>query len=159
VDSKVLAAILVIAFIVLALGAMALSWWARGKRQQGYAHLVEAPDDLGEVYGSFTGLYLATTPADRPLERIVVRGLGFRERTTVQFTEAGVVFMGDRYLPPWCVTDIGRASYTIDRGVEPDGLSVIHWMLGDDAVASYFRLDDPEGFIAVGTDFMKKAHS
>ena len=110
----------------------------------------------GETFGSFEGLYLATSPADAPLERLVVNGLGFRERTTLQFTEAGIVFMGDRYLPPASITGIGRASWTIDRGVEPNGLSVVNWMLGDDKVDSYFRLDDPEGFITVGTEFMKR---
>lgn len=155
-SNNAISAILVVTLIVLALGAMALGWWARKKRQSGYAHLVEAPAELGEVFGSFEGLYLATTPEEAPLDRIVVNGLGFRERTTLQFTEAGIVFMGDRYLPPTSITSVGRASYTIDRGVEPNGLSVVHWMLGDDAVASYFRLDDPEGFITVGTEFLKK---
>jgi len=156
VDNNTVSAILVITLIVLALGAMALGWWARKKRQSGYAHLVEAPAELGESFGSFEGLYLATTPADAPLERLVVNGLGFRERTTLQFTEAGIVFMGDRYLPTTSITGIGRASWTIDRGVEPNGLSVVNWVLGDDAVDSYFRLDDPEGFITVGTEFMKR---
>ena len=158
-SNNAISAILVVALIVLALGAMALGWWARTKRQSGYAHLVEAPADLGEVFGTFEGLYLATTPADAPLDRIVVNGLGFRERTTLQFTEAGIVFMGDRYLPPTSITGIGRASWTIDRGVEPNGLSVVNWMLGETYVDSYFRLDDPEGFITVGTEFMKRARS
>ena len=156
-DNNTISAILVITLIVLALGAMALGWWGRKKRQQGYAHLVEAPAELGETFGSFEGLYLATTPADAPLERLVVNGLGFRERTTLQFTEAGIVFMDDTYLPTSSITGIGRASWTIDRGVEPNGLSVVNWILGDDHVDSYFRLDDPEGFIAVGTEYMKKA--
>ena len=156
-DNNTISAILVITLIVLALGAMALGWWGRKKRQQGYAHLVEAPAELGETFGSFEGLYLATTPADAPLERLVVNGLGFRERTTLQFTEAGIVFMDDTYLPTNSITGIGRASWTIDRGVEPNGLSVVNWILGDDHVDSYFRLDDPEGFIAVGTEYMKKA--
>jgi len=157
VDNNTISAILVITLIVLALGAMALGWWGRKKRQQGYAHLVEAPAELGETFGSFEGLYLATTPADAPLERLVVNGLGFRERTILQFTEAGIVFMDDTYLPTSSITGIGRASWTIDRGVEPNGLSVVNWILGDDHVDSYFRLDDPEGFIAVGTEYMKKA--
>ena len=156
-DNNSISAILVTTLIVLALGSMALGWWARKKRQSGYAHLVEAPADLGESFGSFEGLYLATTPADAPLERIIVNGLGFRQRTALQFTQAGIVFMGDTYLPTSSITGIGRASWTIDRGVEPNGLSVVNWILGDTNVDSYFRLDDPERFIEVGTEFMKKA--
>jgi hypothetical protein len=148
---------LIIALLVFLFAAMALSWWARKKRQSGYAQLAEAPDDLGETLGAFDGLYLATTPAGEPLNRLVVQGLGFRARTTLQITEVGIVFIGDRYLPRASVTGIGRASYTIDRGVEPNGLSVVSWMLGDEAVDSYFRLDDPEGFITTGAEFMKRA--
>ena len=155
-DNNTISAILVITLIVLALGSMSLGWWARKKRQSGYAHLVEAPADLGETFGVFEGLYLATTPADAPLERLIVNGLGFRERTALKFTDAGIVFMDDRYLPTASITGIGRASWTIDRGVEPNGLSVVNWILGEDSVDSYFRLDDPEGFITVGTEFMKK---
>lgn len=154
---KPLAAAIIVAVLALMLGAMALSWWARKKRQSGYAQLAAVPESLGASFGEFAGLYLATTPVGAPLDRIVVHGLGFRARTTLEFTEQGIVFMGDRYLPVESVTGIGRASYTIDRGVEPDGLSVVSWMLGDDAVESYFRLDDPEGFITVGEDFMKRA--
>lgn len=153
---KVIAGIVIAAIIAFMLGAMALGWWARTKRQSGYAELAEIPADLGAVLGEFEGLYLATTPAEDRLNRIAVRGLGFRARTTLQLTEAGIVFIGDRFLPRESITAIGRASWTIDRGVEPDGLSVVSWMLGDDAVESYFRLDDPEGFIAVGTEFMKR---
>lgn len=152
-----LATVVIILVVVLMLGAMALSWWARKKRQSGYAELAAVPADLGVRLGEFEGLYLATTPAGEPLDRIVVRGLGFRARTTLELTEHGIVFMADRYLPRESVTGIGRASWTIDRGVEPDGLSVISWTLGDASVESYFRLDDPEGFITVGTQFMKKA--
>lgn len=156
-SNNTISAILVVALVILALGSMALGWWARKKRQSGYAQLVEIPAELGEVLGEFEGLYLATTPASNRLDRIAVRGLGFRARTTLQLTEAGIVFIGDRFLPRESITAIGRASWTIDRGVEPDGLSVVSWKLGDDDVESYFRLDDPEGFIATGTDFMKKA--
>ena len=154
---KVIAGIVIAAIIAFMLGAMALGWWARKKRQSGYAELAETPADLGTVLGEFEGLYLATTPASDRLNRIAVRGLGFRARTTLQLTEAGIVFIGDRFLPRESVTAIGRASWTIDRGVEPDGLSVVSWKLGDDDVESYFRLDDPEGFIAVAAEFMKKA--
>ena len=151
-----LAVVIIVAVVVLMLGSMALSWWARTKRQSGYAELAVVPEDPGARLGAFSGLYLATTPAGQPLDRIVVRGLGFRARTTLELTEQGIVFMGDRYLPRESVTAIGRASWTIDRGVEPDGLSVVSWMLGDAAVDSYFRLDDPEGFITGGTQFLKE---
>ena len=41
---------------------------------------------------------------------------------------------------------IRRASWTIDRAVETDGLHLIEWSLGTSAVDSYFRMDEPTGF-------------
>jgi hypothetical protein len=138
---------LIVFFVAVMLGAMALSWWARKKRQSGYAQLAAPPSDLGAELGEFEGLYLATTPAGEPLDRIAVRGLGFRARTTLRITAAGLVFIGDRFIPVENLREVGRASWTIDRGVEPEGLSVVSWTLGEAVLDSYFRLDDPEGFL------------
>ena len=142
-------AAIIVGILVLMLGALALGWWGRAKRQSGFAHLPPVPADLGDVRGEFEGLYLATTPTGDPLNRVVVRGLAYRERTTVTIADAGVVMLGDRFIPTDSITGATRASYTIDRGVEPDGLSVLSWMLGDAELDSYFRLDDPEGFLRV----------
>ena len=106
------------------------------------------PTDLGEPLGEFAGLYVATTPTARPLDRVAVRGLGFRERTTIEVVTEGLVFMGDTFIPRAAISAIGSASWTIDRGVSKDGLSVVSWTLGDVQLDSYFRLDDPQGFLA-----------
>ena len=144
-------ATLVVIFLAVMLGAMALSWWARKKRQSGYAQLEAPPADLGAELGEFAGLYLATTPTGEPLNRIAVRGLGYRARTTLVVSEAGLVFIGDRFIPIASIRAVGRASWTIDRGVEPDGLSVVSWTLGESELDSYFRLDDPEAFLRVAS--------
>ncbi len=154
---KLPAAIIVVAIILVLFGLMWLSWWGRKKAQSGIPALEPVPAELGAQLGTFEGLYLATTPGGDPLNRIAVRGLGFRARTTLEVSEAGFVFIGDRFIPANAVSDVRRASWTIDRGVEPGGLSVVEWRLGDLELDSYFRLDDPEGFIAATTSFMKKA--
>jgi len=152
---KTLSTVIIVIAVAVMLGSMALSWWARGKRQSGYAELVTVPTDLGELLGEFAGLYLASTPTGEPLNRIAVRGLGFRARTTIEVTTAGLVFIADRFVPVANISAIGRASYTIDRGVEPEGLTVISWTLGDAQVESYFRLDDQEGFIRVASSLLE----
>jgi hypothetical protein len=149
---------LVILFMAVMLGAMALSWWARKKRQAGYAELATVPTELGELLGEFAGLYLASTPVGEPLNRIAVRGLGFRARTTIEVFTAGLVFIGDRFVPAATIDGIGRASYTIDRGVEPDGLTVVSWSLGDAHIDSYFRLDDPEGFLRIASTLTRRSN-
>lgn len=145
---RTLSTVIIVVAVAAMLGAMALSWWARAKRQSGYAPLVAVPTDLGEPLGDFAGLYLATTPAGRPLDRVVVRGLGFRARTTIEVVSEGLVFMGDTFIPKIAISEIGSASWTIDRAVSKDGLSVVSWTLGDQHLDSYFRFDDPTAFLA-----------
>ena len=154
-DRPVAIAVVAVAVVVM-LGSMALSWWARKKRQSGFAPLVAAPVELGELLGEFAGLYLATTPSGEPLNRVAVQGLGFRARTTIEVVTAGLVFIGDRFIPAASIRDIGTASWTIDRGVAKDGLSVVSWTLGGQELDSYFRLDNPEGFLRAASQLTKK---
>ena len=58
-----------------------------------------------------------------------------------------------RAIPVAAITGIERATWTIDRGVEPNGLNAITWMLGDTELTSFLRLDDPEGFDAATTQY------
>ena len=152
---KTLGTVIIVIAVVAMLGSMALSWWARGKRQSGYAQLSAVPEDLGAVLGEFEGLYLATTPSGAPLDRVTVRGLGFRARTTVAGASVGLVFRGARFIPADLIREGGAASWTIDRGVSKDGLSVVSWMLGDAKLDSYFRFDDPAGFIAAASSLLE----
>ena len=79
------------------------------------------------------GLYLATTFAGRPLDRVSAHGLGFRARAHVTVTAAGVRIDRDGAapidLPAAGVTGAGTATWTIDRTVEPGGLTVLAWSL------------------------------
>ena len=142
-----ISAILVIVLIALALTGMVLGW-RRGKRAVPLPPLPTAPTDLGDVIGAFDGLYLSTTLTDDRYRRVTTRGLGFRERGTVSVTTAGFQLPGDRFIPDEAVVSVGRASWTIDRGVEPDGLNVITWTHGETSLSSFFRLEDPDGFDA-----------
>jgi hypothetical protein len=153
---KTFLAVLVIVALVGLLVLMLVSWRRRTKRQAHLPAPVPRPVDLGAALGSFPGLYLATTPAGEPLERIAVHGLGFRSRTTIEVFEAGVSLLDDVFIPAASITATGTASWTIDRGVEPDGLNVIAWDLGTSHFESYFRLDDPAGFVAATSVFAAK---
>lgn len=153
---KVLPAIIIIVVVAVILTLMVLSWRRRGRTQAHLPELSSIPADTGEVVGSFDGLYLATTPAGEPLNRIAVRGLGFRQRGRLAVTAGGFILLDDRFIPLADVTAVSRASWTIDRGVEPDGLSVISWSLGGTPLDSYFRLDDPEGFIEAASSITQQ---
>lgn len=98
-------------------------------------------------------LYVATTRAGEPYQRIFAHGLGFRGRTRVAIDAAGVQIVADRRemrIPADRIRAVERATWTIDRVVEPGGIIVIAHSLGAD-VDTYLRLigDDTEAFEAL----------
>jgi hypothetical protein len=147
-----LSAALVLAFLALVLLLMVLGWRARRRRQSAIGAPQHPPVDLGDALGVFSGLYVATTLAGQPLDRVAVRGLGFRAKTDLGVSTAGVVVpiagQADTFIPAADIDSVGRATWTIDRVVEPDGLVLVAWRLGGTAVDSYFRVGDPDGLLA-----------
>lgn len=142
--------IIVLAFGVALLGLMALGWRARQRRQSWIAAPELPPGDRGTALGVFTGRYVATTLAGQPLERVSVHGLGFRSVARLDVHTDGIALERtggtDVWIPRDTVIAAGRATWTIDRVVESDGLTVIAWSLGATPVETALRLDDPVGF-------------
>lgn len=153
---KVLPAIVIVVVVVVILSLMVLSWRRRGRSQAHLPAPTVVPADIGTAIGTFEGLYLATTPNNDRLNRITVHGLGYRERGNIVVATDGFVLLGDKFIPVASVTGVSRASWTIDRGVEPNGLSVVSWTLGETALDSYFRLDDPEGFLTAASSITQQ---
>ena len=142
---------IVLLILVAAIVGMVISWFRRRRRQAGLNSFAPVPPDLGTIRASESGLYLATTPAGDRLNRVAVGGLGFRARLTTIVADAGILlpFPGakDVFIPTSALSSIETASWTIDRGIEPGGLTVVVWTLGDTVVDSYFRFDEPQPFI------------
>jgi hypothetical protein len=136
--------------LLAAIAGMGVSWRRRTRDQQGLA-LPPAPPpaEQGDERLAVDGLHLATTFAGRPLERVVAAGLGFRFRTRIVVTDRGVRLERDGgehlFLPAARLTGAGAATWTLDRGVEPGGLTVLGFTLdspgGPVAVESSFRID------------------
>lgn len=135
---------IVLALLVLALLGMAWSWRRRGRAQR--ALLIPAvPADLHPTGVEVDGLLAATTFAGRPLDRVHVDGLGFRARATLRTTDRGVLVERAGGAPFLATGRAGTASWTLDKGVERDGLTVLGWNLtgadgADVPVESAFRL-------------------
>jgi hypothetical protein len=155
---------IVVVFLLVLLALMFVGWRARQRRQAGLPEPERVPQQLGEIRGEFDGFYVATTAAGDPLNRIAVRGLGYRSRAHITVADAGIVLAirGEHavFIAADALREVTRATWTIDRVVEPGGLVLIGWNLGatvthatdnpaaatSTAIAptpvdSYFRLD------------------
>lgn len=142
------AAVLVLVGVaVVLLALMAWGWWRRTRRDAGLvAPVGDVPDDAATL-ATFDGLYVATTAHDLPLERLAVRGLGFRSRVTIAVTRAGVVL--DLPGQPRIViaterlADVALSTVAIDRVVEAGGLTRLSWRIDPDRIVdTYLRPQD-----------------
>ncbi|MEO9104353.1 MAG: ABC transporter permease [Terrimesophilobacter sp.] len=150
------------AILVLAILAMYLGWRARGRRQNDIESLAVVPENPGTVIAVASGLYVATTLANQPLERITVKGLGFRSRAMVSVTEQGVILALTGQAPVFIAREslraVDRATWTIDTAVESGGLVVFSWQLGNRELDSYLRVDgDSEELLNAAADLIEGA--
>jgi hypothetical protein len=132
-----------LAFIALLLGLViwaGVTWRKRAKAQDQELAIPRYTDfsDLGE-----SGQYVATTFADRPLDRVSAHGLGFAGKANIMVSNAGIQISrtGEKsfLIPRSSLLDLARTSGVIDKVVEKDGLLSIRWRLGEVEVESHFR--------------------
>jgi hypothetical protein len=144
-------ALVVVVIVALAFTGMWFGWRARRRRQADVPMLAAPPAELGEISRRDDLFYVATTRADAPLDRIAVRGLGFRARAQVTVAATGVQLdiagESPAFIPVADLRGVGRATWTIDRAVSNAGLVFVRWRLGDAEVDSYLRPDDPAGLV------------
>jgi hypothetical protein len=153
-----MALVVLLALVLLAL--MLVSWRRRRVRQTALGKPAAVPADLGATLLRAEGLYLATTPAGHRLERIAIPPLGFRADAALTVSDLGLVVAltgsDPFFVPKADLIGASRASWTIDRGVEEDGLNLVAWTLHaadtagtapqSTALESYFRLREPRAF-------------
>jgi hypothetical protein len=160
---KVIPAVIVAVILIVALALMVLGWRARQRRQITLPEPHRVPAALGAVLGEFETFYVATTMAGDPLNRVAVQGLGFRAKAFVVVTTDGVIVpidgQPDIFIPVADIRDVSLATWTIDRVVERDGLILIAWTLGDTGVDSYFRAEEPQGFLGALTSLRSTIES
>jgi hypothetical protein len=108
--------------------------------------------DLGDILGSWKGLYVSTSERLNVLERIAAPGLAFRAQARIVLAERGLVFelRGEKptVIPLANVDGVATTQLTIDKVVERGGLTVIDWRIpggnGQLEVSSFFRLSTSE---------------
>lgn len=145
-----------IGFVVLVSLAV-LGWMLRRRRQRAIPTTAPMPADVGVLVGEFDGLYVSTTLDGQPLNRVAVRGLGFRARATIAVTETGVILAlpgNNVFIPRESIREATTANYTIDRVVEPEGLVLLAWTLGTTKLDSYLRVAETHELLAALTSLV-----
>lgn len=136
-----------IAVAVALVAVLAWAWWRRTRRDSGLAAPVgEAPADAATLF-THEALYVATTRHGEPLERLAIRGLGFRSRTALTVTSAGIALdltgQPRFFVPTERIVEVAQATVAIDRVVERDGLVRISWRVDAETIVdSYIRPQD-----------------
>lgn len=94
--------------------------------------------ELGDAF------YASTVFAISPLSRVWAHRLGGRGKAKIFLSEAGIsierVGEPSLHIPKNDLIALTRASATIDKGVERDGLMVLVWRLGDLEVMTNLRV-------------------
>jgi hypothetical protein len=137
-------------FLVIIVLAV-IGWSLRRRRQRDIPVPQQVPAELGRTIAEFDGFYVSTTLDGQPLNRVAVRGLGFRARAGITVTESGVVLAlpgNNIFIPRADIREVTRAQYTIDRVVEPGGLVLLAWLLGATPLDSYLRVEKTEELVA-----------
>lgn len=146
--------------IILAVVGMFLGWRARVRKYRSLVAPTPVPATIDEAFALDRGLYVATTLAEQPLERIAAHGLGFRSRAMVKISRTGIVIEPNGrapfFIPRADIRAVERATWTIDKAVEPGGLVVLTWSLGGTVLDSYFRMDNgPVVLLNAGSELVE----
>ncbi|MFF2390303.1 hypothetical protein [Agromyces sp. NPDC058104] len=132
---KWIGALVAVAVLAVIAWLMVRSWRRRAARDS-VLSAYPVPAVRGEAELEAEVLYVATTPAGEPLERLAVQGLAFRGAGRVEVMPEGVALRiaGEpvSFIPADRVVGAATASYAIDRGVEPEGLIALSWIAATD---------------------------
>ncbi len=141
------ALVVTVVFAIALIAVLVWAWLRRTRRDAALTAPVGEAPDTAVVRASFPALYVATTRHGDPLERLAIRGLGFRSRSDLTITDAGLALdltgQPRIFIAVDRIVDVGQATVAIDRVVERDGLVRLAWRLDDGTVVdSYLRPQD-----------------
>lgn len=140
--------LLIVVVTLLIFFGMWWGWRSRVRRDAALAPAHDVPAGLGAPVVSARVLYVATTRAGQALERLAIRGLGFRAQGTLAVFATGALISLDGNEDVWApASDLAAAApaqVAIDKVVEKGGLLKLSWTIGETLVDSYFRVLEPE---------------
>lgn len=144
--TRELAAVIMLAALALLLVLVWRGWRSRVGRYRDLPDMLPATALTGHPEKLFVLFYVATTEAGKPLDRVARSPLAFRAKTTLGTSPEGIVLQipgeSDVAISSNQLRGVGRATWTIDRVVDSDGLIFLRWRWGPLDVDSYFRSVD-----------------
>ena len=135
-------------FMISLVFVIALIIWfsVRRRRAKQEAMIPQPLDAVGP--GEYKTFYVSTVFESSPLDRVWAHGLAMRGQAQLAAGQEGISVNrnGERdfLIPATAITAIEKATATIDKGVERDGLCAISWSLGDNKVITNFRFSNPD---------------
>jgi hypothetical protein len=130
-------------FVALLIGIFVWAGIVWSNRSKAQSINITSPEEIDFSTRGSSGFYVATTFADRPLDRVSAHGLGFGGKATVEVLNDGINISrtGEKSfrIAKSSLIDIARTSVVIDKAVEKDGLLSLRWRLGDALLESHFR--------------------
>jgi len=121
--------------VLLALGALGGMWLGWRRRAVRWAavglDLPPVPADLAPVHGPVVATYVATTPADAPLERVATERLGVRAAAEVTVAAEGMLLRRagavDLYLPADRLVEVTVADGIAGTALGRGRLVLVRW--------------------------------
>jgi hypothetical protein len=140
---KVLPTILIVLLTLAVFALLAAGWRNRLRRQADVAPLPDVPAGLREPDLAVEGQYVATTTAGDWLDRLAVHSLGLRTNAVVELHGPDVLIRRsgapDLFLAADRLDGVRLERGMAGKFVEADGLVVLSWRLGTNAVDTGFR--------------------
>ncbi|MDQ4501132.1 hypothetical protein [Sinomonas sp. ASV322] len=145
---RVLPALVMLAAAVAVVALLWVGWRGRKRRQADVPAPAPFPADPGAERFRAEGHYVTTTTAGDWLDRLAVHGLGLRTRADAAVFDGGVLFdrsgSGPLWVPAGDLSDVRLESGMAGKFVEPGGLVVLGWRLGEKDVDTGFRTRRPD---------------
>lgn len=121
-------------------------WISVRKRRNKQESLIAVPVEP-TAPGDMSTFYVSTVFESAPLDRIWAHGFAMRGNAQLGVDANGISVhrTGERsfLIPTASIAALEKATATIDKGVERDGLCAIRWSLDETGVVTNFRFSNP----------------
>jgi len=139
-------AVLILLALTLVLLWLMRRGWRNRERAIRISELPALPPGPTPREQGTSGVYVATTLAGQPLERVVTRGLGVRSRVIVFVRDTGVILQrqgaNSLFIPFSHLHEVGTTGGMIGKVAAPDSIIVFTWNVGDTLVDTGVHIRD-----------------